>query len=131
MQTSLPEKAPEELGEIIREARIRADLSAAEVARRAGVTKGTITRLELGQIASPRGENLRAIADVLGIPASDLYVTAEWIPEGELPTFTPYLRSKYRHLPAKAQRELEASFGDIAKKYGYDPKGPAPGEDET
>jgi transcriptional regulator with XRE-family HTH domain len=118
------------LARTIRRHREAAGLSASELARRAGVTTGTITRLELAEIASPRAENLRAIAEVLGIPASDLFLTADWLPSGELPTFTPYLRSKYANLPPSAQREIERSFRDIARKYGCDPNGPHPGEDE-
>jgi transcriptional regulator with XRE-family HTH domain len=119
-----------QLARIIRRHREAAGLSARELARRAGVTPSTVTRLELAQIPSPRGENLRALADVLDIPASDLFLTADWLPREELPTFTPYLRSKYANLPMSAQREIERSFQDIARKYGYDPNGPQPGEDE-
>jgi transcriptional regulator with XRE-family HTH domain len=119
------------LARIIQKHRTALGISAAELARRSGVTTGTITRLELAQIASPRAESLRAIAESLGVPASDLFVTADWLPKNELPTFSPYLRSKYKDLPAAAKRELESSFASIAEKYGYDPAGPAPGEDET
>ena len=119
------------LARIIQEHRTTLGISATELARRAGVTTGTITRLELGQIASPRAETLRAIAEALGVPASDLFVTADWLPKNELPTFSPYLRSKYKDLPAAAKHELETSFAAIAQKYGYDPAGPAPGQDET
>lgn len=118
------------LARTLKQQREALGLSAAEVARRACVTTGTITRLELAQIASPRAENLKAIADVLDIPASDLFVTADWLPRNELPTFTPYLRSKYADLPPAARRELEQSFARVAQKYGYAPDGPAPGEDE-
>ena len=119
------------LARIIRNHRIALGISAGELARRAGVTTGTITRLELGQISSPRAESLRSIAEALGVPASDLFVTAEWLPKNELPTFSPYLRSKYKDLPSAAKQELERSFAQVAKKYGYDPAGPAPGEDES
>jgi transcriptional regulator with XRE-family HTH domain len=54
------------LADAIRSQREKLGLSASEVARQAGVAKGTITRLELGQISNPRMDNLRAIADVLG-----------------------------------------------------------------
>lgn len=107
-----------------------AEMSASELARRAGVTASTITRLEAAQIVQPGADTLLAIARVLGISVSDLFISADWLPRGDLPTFTPYLRSKYRDLPAAAQREIEASFAEIAQKYGYDSNGPADGEDE-
>src|SRR5580765_4051631 len=51
----------------IRKRRNELHLSAAEVARRAGVTTGTVTRLELAQISDPRPGNLVAIGQVLGL----------------------------------------------------------------
>ena len=106
-------------------------LSASEVARRAGVRNSTVTRIELAQILSPRAENLKAIAGVLELPVSDLFAAADWVPKGELPSFQPYLRAKYGDLPDTAVAELERSFTQLAERYGYDPAGPAPGEDEA
>lgn len=119
------------LGRSLKQKREQLGLSAAEVARRAGVNTSTVTRIESAQFASPQPDSLKAIATVLGLPVSDLFTTADWLPKDELPTFTPYLRSKYRDLPPEAMTELEASFARIAKRYGYDATGPSPGEDET
>ena len=68
----MQEKDIQGLAETIRTQRQKLGLSASEVARQAGVAKGTITRLELGQIANPRMDNLRAIADVLQLPLTDI-----------------------------------------------------------
>jgi transcriptional regulator with XRE-family HTH domain len=122
-----PEEA-HQLAKLIRSRRVAAGLAAREVARRAGVDVGTVTRLEQGQILSPRAENLRAIGEVLDIPAADLFAVAAWLPEGELPTFRPYLRSKYRELPPEAVAEIEAVFERLARDYGA--HGPVDGEDE-
>ncbi len=121
----------QQLARTLKTKRERLGLSATEVARRAGVTAGTVTRLELAQIQSPRAENLKAIAEVLDISVSDLFTTADWLPKKELPTFTPYLRRKYGGLPDDARHELEVAFERIARKHGYDGNGPAPGEDEN
>lgn len=118
------------LGKLIRQKRLAAQMTAPELAQSAGVTTSTITRIERAEIARPGADTLRAIGNVLGLPASDLFVTAEWLPREELPTFTPYLRSKYRDMPAQARREIEASVQAIAQSYGYDQFGPAPGQDE-
>lgn len=67
-----PEQAAQ-LAELLRTHRQRLGLSAHEVARRAGVNVGTVTRIEKEQIPSPRPENLIAIGEVLGIPAADLF----------------------------------------------------------
>jgi transcriptional regulator with XRE-family HTH domain len=118
------------LAKAIATLRRSAGLSASRLAERAGVAKGTVTRLELGEIANPQPDTLRALAEALGVPTTDLYVTADWLPKEELPSFTPYLRSKYRGLTAKGRAELEQSFRKIAEKYGYDGSEPAPGEDQ-
>jgi transcriptional regulator with XRE-family HTH domain len=119
------------LADLLVAKRVAAGLSSAEVARRAGVDKGTMSRLERG-IASPKAGSLQAIGEVLGIPASDLFAIAGWVPPKELPTIRPYLRTKYE-LPAEAVEELEYHFAAVARKHGisFDPNtGPVDGEDE-
>lgn len=124
-------KQAKELARMLKTARQAQGLSAREVAKRSGITDSNVVRLEQGAILNPRPDTLKSIADVLGLDLADIYATIGYAqPEG-LPSFTPYLRSKYGELPAKARRELEKSFADIAKRYGYDPQGPRPGEDET
>lgn len=122
-----PDEA-QRLAELLRRRREALGLSASEVARRSGVNKGTVTRIELGQIASPRPDSLTAIGDVLGIPASDLFAIADWLPKRQLPTFLPYMRAKYKELPATAVAEMEAYFDRLARKHGV--QGPVDGEDE-
>jgi transcriptional regulator with XRE-family HTH domain len=112
-----PEEA-QQLAELLRSHRVAQGLTAREVARRAGVDVGTVTRLEQGQILSPRAESLRAIGEVLNIPAADLFAVAAWLPQGELPSFRPYLRSKYRELSPEAMAEIEAVFERLARDYG-------------
>src|SRR4051794_30322980 len=104
-----PEEA-RQLASRLRSVREKSGLSAAEVARRAGVTTGTVTRIELGQIASPRPENLLAIAAVLDIPASDIFALTNWMPSDQLPSFSPYMRARYRSLPEAALVEIQHVF---------------------
>jgi transcriptional regulator with XRE-family HTH domain len=106
-------------------------LSAREVADRSGMADSNVLRLEQGAIANPRPETLKSLADVLDLDLSDLYTAAGYVQPQGLPSFEPYLRSKYSDLPASARRELEQSFARIAAKHGYDPNGPRPGEDES
>ena len=121
------------LARIIRSKRQAANMPAIELARRAGVTSGTITRLESGQIAEPRPATLKAIADALDVPARELLVAGDYLESDDLPSFTPYLRSRYGYLSASARSELQAAFNDIARRHGSipDPDGPRPGEDES
>lgn len=94
------------------------DLSVNEVARRAEVDVGTVWRIEQGKIASPKAESIKAIGEVLGIPAADLFAIVGWIPSGELPSFGPYLRAKYPQLPDQALQEIETEFAEVVHKYG-------------
>lgn len=118
------------LGKMLKSAREQLGFSAREVADRSGMADSNVLRLEQGAIANPRPETLRSLADVLQLELADLYATAGYVQPNGLPSFSPYLRSKYAGLPASAQREIEVSFAKIAAKHGYDPNGPQPGEDE-
>lgn len=118
------------LGETIRAARESKALSIRDVADQAGVGRSTLLELEQGKVATPNPTTLAALAQVLSLRLADLYATAGYTPPKGLPTFAPYLRSKYADLPPAAQAELSRSFEHIAKKYGYDADGPAPGQDE-
>ncbi len=124
-----PQQA-KELGRRLRVRREELDLSVRELARRAGVDNTTIVRIERGAFAAPRPDKLSRIADALDLSLADVFALAEYVAPNELPAFAPYLRSKYRHLPTPAVEELERSFKRIVKRHGFDPEGPAPGEDE-
>jgi len=119
------------LGKQLKEARTRLGLSARQVADRSGMADSNVLRLEQGAIASPRPETLKSLADALDLDLADLYAAAGYVQPTGLPSFSPYLRSKYADLPLSAQRELERTFEKIAAKHGYDPSGPAAGEDEN
>ncbi|GCB57224.1 helix-turn-helix transcriptional regulator [Rhodococcus erythropolis] len=126
---------PEQLYQLtktLREKRESLGWSANEVGRRLGISAATYWRIETGQITSPKPETLQAIGDVLGIPVGDLFASAGWMPEQELPSLRPYLRTKY-HLSPEAMREIEAHFDEVGRKHGisFSPEsGPRAGEDE-
>jgi len=61
------------LGERLREARRAAGMTQTEVAKRAGVGRVTLVRIEKGE-QSPRYETLEALAEVLGSVLSELPV---------------------------------------------------------
>jgi len=121
------------LGKLLRSRREALGLSLREAARRADVDKGTISHIEQGHIRNPGADILMAIAQVLRMPMSDLLAVAGWMPKNELPTLTPYLRTKYNLTPS-AMQELEEHFARLAREEGisfneYD--GPLDGEDEA
>ena len=119
-----------ELGRRLRIRREEVGFSTRQLAEQAETTHATIVRLEQGAFDTPDPAKLSRIADALGLNLADVYALIDYSVPSELPSFRPYLRTKYRGLPASAVRELEVSFKRIAKRHGIDPEGPAPGEDE-
>lgn len=124
-----PEQA-KALGSFLKEHRAGLGLSTHQLAARSGTDQATIVRLEQGAFAEPRLDTLRAVAEALGASLADVFALAEYAMPSELPSFRPYLRAKYRDLPSEAVEQLERSFTRLAKRHGFDPAGPAPGEDE-
>jgi transcriptional regulator with XRE-family HTH domain len=125
-----PEQA-KTLGRFLKKQRTALGLSTRALAARSGVDMATVVRLEQGAFAEPKPDTLLAIATELGVSLADVFALADYVIPTELPTFTPYLRAKYRSLPRKAIAELEQYFDDLSSRYGIDPAGPAPGEDEA
>lgn len=124
-----PEQA-KELGRQLRSRREELELSLRDLERLAGVDNGTIARIEQGAFAAPAPDKLSRIADALGLSLADVFALADYASPNELPSFQPYLRTKYRGLPTEAVEQLERSFQRLVKRHGLDAAGPAPGEDE-
>jgi len=127
----MDQKQARALGEYLRSARQAKGLSSRALARATGIDDATIVRIEQGAFGAPRPDKLRAIAEALDLPLSDVFALADYVVPAELPSFTPYLRAKYRELPESAVVEMEHYFAKLAARHGYLPEGPAPGEDET
>ncbi len=91
----------------------------------------TIVRIEQGAFAAPRPDKLSRIAEALGLSLADVFALADYAVPDDLPSFQPYLRSKYRDMPAEAVDDLSKAFERIVRKHGYDAHGPRHGEDEA
>lgn len=126
----MDEQQARELGQRLRERREALDLSIRQLAERTSVNHSTVVRLEQGLIDAPAPDKLSRIAEALGLSLADVYALADYSVPSELPSFRPYLRTKYRNLPAPAVEQLERSFRRVAKQHGFNPDGPAPGQDE-
>jgi transcriptional regulator with XRE-family HTH domain len=126
----MDQEQAKELGRRLREQREKLGLSTRELAERAATTHTTVVRLEQGAYDAPAPDKLSRIAAALDLSLADVYALADYSVPGDLPSFRPYLRSKYRDLPAPAVEELERAFARVAKRHGYKPDGPAAGEDE-
>jgi transcriptional regulator with XRE-family HTH domain len=122
-----PQQA-KDLGRRLSARREELGLTVRDVERLAGVDDSTVVRLENGVIADPRPATVRAICEALDLVVADVYPIADY--PGSLPTFRPYLRTKYRGLPAEAVEQLDRIFRRLAERHGLDSAGPAPGEDE-
>ena len=119
------------LGRRLRARREELGLSLRQLAERAETTDTTIIRIEQGAYSAPAPDKLSRIAEALGLSLADVFALADYVVPGDLPAFTPYLRAKYRSLPPKAVADLEHYFDKLAARYGIDPAGPAPGQDEA
>lgn len=100
------------MGRLLRAARAQRGISMFELARRTGINRSTLTRIEAGETTQPSTETLNAIAPQLGLDPEDLY-DARWRDNGKpLPSERTYFRSKYR-LSDEQLAELESAVARI------------------
>ncbi len=110
----------QQLGDTLRAHRTAANLTVRQLADRAGLVASTVSRLETGQIESPRPEHLQQLARALSFEVEDFYALADYLmPEG-LPALKPYLRAKYGLGEAAAQR-LEGYFHALRDQPNEEP----------
>lgn len=119
------------LGQFLRQRREELGLSTRQLSKQTGVNDVTIARIERGEFSAPRPDKLSKIAEALGVSLADVFAMADYVTPADLPTFTPYLRSKYRDLPDDAVDAIERYAAKLAKRHGVALDGPAPGEDEA
>jgi hypothetical protein len=92
-------------------------MSVPAAADAAGVDASFWRKLEHGVYESPSPKMLAPIARVIAAPLADMYALAGYAVPEQLPTLTPYLRSKYQ-LPPKALAELQRYFDYLRQYYG-------------
>jgi transcriptional regulator with XRE-family HTH domain len=119
------------LGQLVRSRRQELGLTVRQLAEQADMNFATVARIEQGQFAAPGPDKLARIAEALGLSTADVFGLAEYTVPDDLPSFQPYLRSKYRDMPADAVDDLNKAFERIVRKHGYQPDGPRDGEDEA
>lgn len=127
-RTSLTHNQALALAKILSARRQELGLSMRQVAAKVGYNVATISVLEGATNLTPQPETLKAIARVLGLSVSDLFVVADWLPADELPAVLPYMRAKYRELPEAAIAEVEAFVSKLRAKHSL--QAPKNGEDE-
>lgn len=120
-----------QLGDYLKTARTERGWSAHELSRRTGIHPSTIIRIEDGEFNNPRPEKLAVIAEELGLSLADVYARANYATPSDLPSLTPYLRTKYAGLPEDEIKRIQTYVAQRAKQHGIDLDGPKPGQDET
>jgi transcriptional regulator with XRE-family HTH domain len=101
------------LGEVLREARLKAELTQADVAERVGVATEVYGRIERGNL-TPSVPNLRKLCMVLRVDASaalglDVREAAAWLKESAAPPEeSPRLRRLLRTLRQLDDKQLNA-----------------------
>ncbi|MCR6484043.1 helix-turn-helix domain-containing protein [Amycolatopsis sp. OK19-0408] len=93
-------------GEYLRDLRTQRKLSVRGLAARAGIDSGTVTRLEQGGIHAPSPGTLKQLASALDVPLADLFTMAEYVTADDLPDLTPYLHTKFSHLPVETRAAM-------------------------
>jgi transcriptional regulator with XRE-family HTH domain len=92
----------------------------------------TVLRIEQGEFATPGPDKLKALARALQLDLTDVWSMAGYAFDTDLPAPLPYLRAKYRDLPAKELRALSRDVARVLAEHGIDGTSrPAPGEDEA
>ena len=129
--TTMDENQAKRLGSLLRRKREDLGLSSRALGKLTSVDAVTIQRFELGTIAAPAPDKLARIAEALGLNLADVYAHAGYVVPTDLPSFTPYLRTKYAVLPDEDVEAIERYAQKLAKKHGVSLSGPAPGEDES
>ncbi len=101
------------LGQHIKVVRNDKGISLRDLEQTSGISRGRLSEIESGQ-RLPRPAALSRIAAALEIDWEDLYALAGYgHPEG-LPSFGPYLRSRYgSDLTAEQVADLERHFRDL------------------
>lgn len=127
----MDERQAKELGQKLRERRESLGMSLRQLEEKSGVFNVTIMRIERGDSTEPSAEKLARLAEALDLPLADVYAMADLAIPAELPSFKPYLRTKYRELPTEDIEAIEKYAAKLAKKHGIALDGPAPGEDES
>lgn len=111
-----PQKDMSKLGEVIRASREEAGFSSRKLEDISGLDHSYISKLEKGAYQSVLPDNLNKLAEALDIQAADLFTLAGYPVVDELPSFEPYLRTRYgEELPADARAALTEMFEVLSR----------------
>src|SRR5947209_11603508 len=96
-----------------------------DLSRASGLTRSYISRLEMGDIALPSSEKLRALAQALGTAPDDLLQAAGYIDNpseaSDLPDVKIYLRRKYAMQDPRTLQAIETIINGLQPTSGNNP----------
>jgi transcriptional regulator with XRE-family HTH domain len=104
---------PTHLGKLLTRLRNEAGLTLYELARRTGINRSTLMRIEDGSTSQPDTATLNTLARVLGADVEQLYDALWQGNRTPLPSATTYFRSKYR-LTDEQIAEVTAALDQVA-----------------
>lgn len=121
-----------DFGTMLKARRKELKLERTSAAEAAGMDVSTLYRLEHGQILNPDPAKLELLAKALRLRLADVLTAAGYPATRALPEPGPYLRAKYRELPAKQLAALSDEVNAVLRRYGITgSERPEPGEDES
>lgn len=117
-------------GQYIKGIRKRRKLSVRELASKAEISPGELSRLENGK-RSPRPDTLKALAAALEVSLADLFAMAGYTVPYDLPSLAPYLHTRYSNMPKEKISAMNDYLERVIDEHGLDPNGPLAFDDET
>ncbi|MGA8726018.1 MAG: helix-turn-helix transcriptional regulator [Acidimicrobiales bacterium] len=106
------------LGAVLRDRRRSLSLSTKSLGAAVGVPSSTISRIETGSFKAPRPDKLARIAEILQLPASEVFALAGYVTAKDLPAFPTYLRTMHPELPDAAIEHLSGHLKDVLSEFG-------------
>lgn len=103
-------------GQYLEQARREARLSIRHLAELSGIQKTIVGRMLLDQVQQPKPDHLMRLAQVLELPAADLFLLAGVPIPAELPSVEALLRTEY-DLPDAAIAEAKQQIDAIVARY--------------
>ncbi len=109
------------LEQLIRETREERGLSIRKLAELAGLHHSFVSKLEAGHYDNVSPETLMALAKAMDVSPADYFTLAGFQIPDSLPSFGPYLRSRYGEQLTPADREALTHMFDVFRRNHHGP----------
>jgi transcriptional regulator with XRE-family HTH domain len=111
-----PKNQQTPLGKLLKDARVKAGMSQAQLAETIGISRPYLSQLEHGVYPRPTLAVMSRITEVLDISAENLGAVTGYSIPASLPDFREYVYAKYG-LPGEAIDRLSDYFEFILERY--------------